>query len=297
MIKLLKYLKPYAHIVCLCVILIFAQAMCDLKLPDYMSDIVDTGLANSGVEDTIPVVMSVETFDKITDDDFMAGVQGDAALTQDQKQAIKDSYSKTAVSSLSDKDKKKLKLRADIDVGSDIYIKKDALVKNAAIDADLLRAAIEKSFLYSVAETSAPSVVTAMLDAAVVAHARGEALPDAKNAEMNARIAGIVDNLFMSMQGLPALAGEFESEIAADGAAVRAVLSQEKYAKIAAIFGEIYDNVINNMSIPAIYSEIYLNQFASNIALAQAVAETERAGVDLHDLSNAYIWSRGIYML
>ncbi len=42
--KLLKYLKPYGGIIVLIVVLVFCQAMVDLTLPDYMSDIVDTGI-------------------------------------------------------------------------------------------------------------------------------------------------------------------------------------------------------------------------------------------------------------
>jgi len=42
--KLLKYLKPYARVITLIVVLVFCQAMVDLTLPDYMSDIVDTGI-------------------------------------------------------------------------------------------------------------------------------------------------------------------------------------------------------------------------------------------------------------
>ena len=34
-----KYLKPFALVVLLCLILLFGQAMCDLSLPNLMSDI------------------------------------------------------------------------------------------------------------------------------------------------------------------------------------------------------------------------------------------------------------------
>ena len=38
-----KYLKPFALVVLLCLILLFGQAMCDLSLPNLMSDIVKCG--------------------------------------------------------------------------------------------------------------------------------------------------------------------------------------------------------------------------------------------------------------
>jgi len=43
-IKLSKYLKPYAGMILCAVALLFVQAICDLALPDYMSDIVNSGV-------------------------------------------------------------------------------------------------------------------------------------------------------------------------------------------------------------------------------------------------------------
>lgn len=54
MTKLAKYLKPYLGAIFIALILLFVQAMCDLKLPNYMSDIVDDGLTQGGVTDTVP---------------------------------------------------------------------------------------------------------------------------------------------------------------------------------------------------------------------------------------------------
>jgi len=63
MIKLAKYLKPYAWLALLCIALVFVQAMCDLKLPDYMSDIVNIGVMKNGIEDAVPVKISRESLD------------------------------------------------------------------------------------------------------------------------------------------------------------------------------------------------------------------------------------------
>ena len=44
--KLLKtYLKPFAALVLACILLLFGQAMCDLTLPNVMSDIAAFSLA------------------------------------------------------------------------------------------------------------------------------------------------------------------------------------------------------------------------------------------------------------
>lgn len=56
--KLARYLKPYAGWILLCVVLLFAQAMCELNLPNLMSDIVNVGLQQGGIEDKAPRVLS-----------------------------------------------------------------------------------------------------------------------------------------------------------------------------------------------------------------------------------------------
>ena len=44
MLKIIKYLKPYSGMLICAIALLFVQAICDLALPDYMADIVNTGV-------------------------------------------------------------------------------------------------------------------------------------------------------------------------------------------------------------------------------------------------------------
>ena len=53
MIKLMKYLKKSAGYVVLIIVLLFLQAYCDLSLPDYTSKIVNVGIQQSGIEDSV----------------------------------------------------------------------------------------------------------------------------------------------------------------------------------------------------------------------------------------------------
>ena len=55
--RIFKYLKPFAGGILACVVLVFLQAMCDLRLPDYMSNIVNVGIQQGGVEDAVPDVI------------------------------------------------------------------------------------------------------------------------------------------------------------------------------------------------------------------------------------------------
>ena len=49
MSKIVQYMKPYAAMVLCAIALLFIQANCDLALPDYMSDIVNTGVIGGDI--------------------------------------------------------------------------------------------------------------------------------------------------------------------------------------------------------------------------------------------------------
>ncbi|WP_308586612.1 ABC transporter ATP-binding protein [uncultured Holdemanella sp.] len=50
MTKILKYLKPYWFSILVAFGLLFGQATCELTMPDYMQNIVNTGIQNAGIE-------------------------------------------------------------------------------------------------------------------------------------------------------------------------------------------------------------------------------------------------------
>lgn len=61
MLKLKKYLKPYALLLVLGIAFLFGQAMLELSLPNYMSDIVNVGLQQGGITSAAPQVISADT--------------------------------------------------------------------------------------------------------------------------------------------------------------------------------------------------------------------------------------------
>ncbi|HOO74725.1 MAG: ABC transporter ATP-binding protein [Thermotogae bacterium] len=65
MLKLFKYLKPYTIFILLSIGLLFVQAMSDLSLPDYMSDIVNVGIQQGGIDSSVPEVIRESTMKKI----------------------------------------------------------------------------------------------------------------------------------------------------------------------------------------------------------------------------------------
>lgn len=81
MTKLAKYLKPFALLLLAAIILLFGQAMADLNLPNYMSDIVNVGIQQNGINTSSPDAISAKglTFIK----HFM---------TKDQQADVEKSY-------------------------------------------------------------------------------------------------------------------------------------------------------------------------------------------------------------
>ncbi len=63
--RIIKHLLEHKVAVFLVLVLLVAQAACDLALPTFTSDLVDVGISQSGVEDAACEVLTNETHDKI----------------------------------------------------------------------------------------------------------------------------------------------------------------------------------------------------------------------------------------
>ncbi|MDH5506455.1 MAG: ABC transporter ATP-binding protein/permease [Anaerolineae bacterium] len=81
MIRLKRYLKPYLSMFFLSVILLFTQANLDLALPDYLSKIVNIGIQQNGVEDSIPLAIRASTLDRVL-----------VFVSEDNQEAVLDAY-------------------------------------------------------------------------------------------------------------------------------------------------------------------------------------------------------------
>lgn len=57
---ILRYLKPFGGVVVLCLLLLFGQAACDLSLPNKMSDMVNVGIQQGGIEAGAPDALRAE---------------------------------------------------------------------------------------------------------------------------------------------------------------------------------------------------------------------------------------------
>ena len=79
--NLLKHLKPFVGSMILAIALLFVQAICDLSLPDYMSNIVNVGIQQGGVENAVPKVIKSSEMEKL----FIF-------MNDDEKNVVDDNY-------------------------------------------------------------------------------------------------------------------------------------------------------------------------------------------------------------
>ena len=63
---ILKYFKPFLPLAIISVVLLFAQSMIDLQLPQYMGDMVDVGIMRGGITESVPRAMSGEALAFVT---------------------------------------------------------------------------------------------------------------------------------------------------------------------------------------------------------------------------------------
>lgn len=66
MSNIIRYLKPFTWQIALIFLLLFGQAMSDLSLPGYMSDIVNIGIQRNGIETAVPDAVRASEYNKIT---------------------------------------------------------------------------------------------------------------------------------------------------------------------------------------------------------------------------------------
>lgn len=77
-------MKPYKGLICIMLVLLMVQAWADMSLPQYTSDIIDTGIQNKGVEHILP--------EKIQDDEYQ---MAQIFMDNGQKTSWQKAYKKT----------------------------------------------------------------------------------------------------------------------------------------------------------------------------------------------------------
>ncbi|MCR1897425.1 ABC transporter ATP-binding protein/permease [Irregularibacter muris] len=81
MLRIFKEFKPFVVFIGIIIVLLFLQASSELALPDYMSNIINVGIQQNGIENAVPAVMKTDTMEKIA---FF--------LNQDERKIVEDNY-------------------------------------------------------------------------------------------------------------------------------------------------------------------------------------------------------------
>ncbi len=81
MLRMIKFLKPYWISVLAVIALLFVQAMSELSLPNYMSDIVNVGIQQGGVENAVPQAVRTSQMEKLT-----------MFMTDEERQSVLGAY-------------------------------------------------------------------------------------------------------------------------------------------------------------------------------------------------------------
>lgn len=111
MLKLFKEFKPFTLTLIIIVALLFSQAMADLSLPDYMSNIVNVGIQQNGIKNAVPDVIREKEMEKIK-----------LFLKNDELELLDNSYKLISKENLEEKDYKAFEEKYEILKDEPLYI-------------------------------------------------------------------------------------------------------------------------------------------------------------------------------
>lgn len=112
--RVFKILKKSLIPILTVIVLLFFQAMCDLALPDYTADIVNVGIQQGGIEDSVLEVMDVKTRDNLL-----------LFMDEDNQNIVKGSYSLISKENLPEVEYKKYLKKYPKLASEDLYILND----------------------------------------------------------------------------------------------------------------------------------------------------------------------------
>jgi ATP-binding cassette subfamily B protein len=268
------------------VVLIFAQAMADLKLPDLMSNIVNTGIQNKGIESAAVDVLSEDTFLKLTEGGYYEiGVEADGTtpkitpiLSPSDIALIKNTYTPKDAKDAP----KKLKLKSD--ASGTVYVRKDIIDKKDKVDEGELEAVFNKGFLYLFSANISEQILKA--------YGAGQESGSLSGTISEEQLAQML-KLFEDLKALNVLSqSKFFYELLADNDLLTVIQMVKDDAAVAAFSTPLYG------IISAVNTMLSSNELlAGNIPIQQAVIEVDKAGVDTAKVQSGYIWFAGLIML
>jgi ATP-binding cassette subfamily B protein len=260
--------------------------MADLKLPDMMSDIVNNGISNGGIESPVLSVLSEDTYGKILGmylgTDYIAGYDENGEvihiLTKEERDAVAESYSREKISKLPSS----VKVSDDADGDTYVRVRNDVL-GGEKFNGGALNSAMEKSFVFFF---SADMIGTMLV---------GET-PEGTSEEMVEAVETVKNIVNMFPNAPQFLADLKDTDLLT-------LLKRAEYQAFKPIFLDRFpvpseDGITMQLGfVPTFYSMLRSTEFSSNMAIAQAKTEIVKAGLDAQKTQSAYIWNKGLLML
>lgn len=119
MLKIIKEMKPFLLIILIIVGLLFFQARTDLALPDYMSKIVNVGIQQNGIENSVPKVIRESELEKIK-----------IFLSEDQNKLVDNSYKLVNKDNLNDEEYNKYLKMYPLLKSENLYVLDNSVVED-----------------------------------------------------------------------------------------------------------------------------------------------------------------------
>jgi len=172
MSKLLKFLKPYAGAVLAILCVLIVQAYCDLSLPTYTSEIVNVGIQQGGIDETVPDTISEEDLDHLL-----------LFVPSDKREVVESAYKEDA--GAYDYDGKVMKLKSSVkkdedkmDELSSLLGKPMLLASGFDSDSDMTKKMEEQM------KQQMSSQMEAQMDEQIDSQLKEQQLPDAAKEQM-----------------------------------------------------------------------------------------------------------------
>ena len=135
MLKLRKYVRPFLGSILVIIALLFGQAMCELAMPDYMSDIVNVGINAGGIENGVFDALSETRYDQLA-----------LLMNEEEKTIFQNSYTLTTPQSATESEREKYPALANENVYilNDLSSQEETALNQALSQAEAMVMSLEQ---------------------------------------------------------------------------------------------------------------------------------------------------------
>ena len=290
---LARYLKPFAGILLVCLVLLFGQAACDLSLPTLMSDMVNVGIQQGGIQTGAPEALSWQGLELLS---AFASSQ-DAALLEEGYYTVDPGSTEAQ------------RLEGDYPLlrEENVSVRREALTEEEleALSGAYGRAGYTMLLYFQQSGEDLESAAHNLAQQAQLREEAGGASQDSSSAQSGEESQG----------GQPALYGSQQAADSQDSEGSNAPLQEAEEAQTESGLG--IEEGLDSAGLDTLYQLIPLLAYvpqegldaareqaaASDSMMGQQVGVTltrlfyQELGLDTGAIQTGYIWGKGLQML